>query len=130
MTQKKKRGFFGLSNLMGLHFLANFSRRIGGSARELIKPKAKGEGESFEQAMQRLELTEADIVKRAQRFLQLSYCFAVFAFIVLIYAIHLLMNAHYHAAILCFVGTAIILTQVFRFHFWHVQIKKRKLKLS
>ena len=130
MTQRKKRGLSSLSNLMGLHFLASFSQRIGRSARDLIKPKAKGTGESFEQAVQRLNLAEADLAKRARQFLQLTYAFAFFAFVVLIYAIHLLISANYHAAILCLVGTVIILTQVFRFHFWYVQIKKRKLNCS
>jgi len=126
-NDSKKKRDFGISRLMGLPYLAAFTKSITGSAREMIKPRQSEREETFEEAVTRLQLTEEDIQKRKKQFLNLAISFGVFAFVVLCYTVYLFWNGHILAGILGVAVTIMILTQVFRYHFWHFQMKKRKL---
>ena len=128
--QEKERSYFGIPRAMGLGFLKSFNRSLGETTQEMLHPKKPTQRESFEEAMIRLELTEEDIKKRTQAFLKLMLLFTFLSFIMFVYAIFLFWENHFTAGIIGLVLTAMMLTQVFRYHFWHFQMKKRKLGCS
>ena len=126
--QSPKRSF--IARAVGLDYLTRFGKSISDSILFMLHGKPSGRNETFEQAIERLHLTEKDIQKRQQHFLTLSLIFSFFALLVTIYCIYLAWNAHWIAAIISFSVVLIILTQVFRYHFWHFQVKQRRLGCS
>lgn len=130
MTTSKKRSFFGLNRMMGISILAHFTKSISKSCKQILKPQRSTSGETFAEACARLELTEADIDKRKKEFFIIFNVFAIFALAVFIYSVYLLWQRHVHGGIIGLAATALVLTQVFRYHFWYMQMKKRKLNCS
>ena len=62
--EKKKRSFFGIPRMMGLGILGNFTKNVTSSAKEFLHPQKHGDHqETFDEAMERLQLNEADIQK-------------------------------------------------------------------
>jgi intracellular multiplication protein IcmV len=75
----------------------------------------------------RLNLTEQDIQKRQLEFRRLLILYVACAVFLFCYAFYLAWQRSVHGATACFVITIVSLTQVFRYHFWMFQLKKRKL---
>lgn len=83
--------------------------------------------ETFEEALLRLKLTETDIAERQKEFLRLALLFSVLSFGLLLYALYWAMHLAISATLISFCLCAFCLSQGFRFHFWHFQVKHRKL---
>lgn len=84
--------------------------------------------ETFEEAMERLNLTESDIQTTANNYFLYSIVFLVIAVIAFIISFYfLIVHSSISAWILGLAGTALLVVQAFRFHFWYFQIKHRKL---
>ena len=97
-------------------------------SRKVFLPEKKpGYSEEFEVAMQRLNLSEADIAQKKHRFLYLSIGLLLLAFIVFAYAIYHLINQNWLALPVSLVLTGLPLVLAFRYHFWYFQLKQRKL---
>jgi intracellular multiplication protein IcmV len=86
--------------------------------------------ETFEEAAQRLNLTEEDIKQRQKTFLHNAIAFLVISIILLTYTIYLLVNSYWLATFVGSLLTALILVYAYREHFWYTQIKYRKLGLD
>lgn len=84
--------------------------------------------ETFEEAMQRLNLTESDIQTTMQNFFIYSIVFLSLGIATLLFSFYLLIS---DSAILGWILgmaiTSLLLTQAFRYHFWYFQMKFRKL---
>lgn len=127
MAEKKKSTYFGIPRLMGLSFLVSFNKNLAKNARGIFKPQQAKRQETFEEAASRLKLTEVDIQRRMREFLHLAIGFAALALLVLAYTVYLFWCGDIAAGMLGSLVTLITLTQVFRYHFWYFQMKKRKL---
>ena len=126
-TGKLIKPFVNFPSWMGWRQISTTGTGIKETAKELLKtPKAKRQ-ETFEEAIQRLRLTEADLQQRMRTYKQLIAFYAVIAVGLFGYAIYLLINLHLAAALLSFVLTLFALSLAFRQHFWYYQIKHRKL---
>lgn len=90
-------------------------------------PQDKKATESFDKAMARLKLTDADILARQTALLRTSIIIVGMAFAIFCYAIYNLFHAHYIAALLSVVVMLLALSLAFRYHFWYFQIKQHKL---
>lgn len=101
-----------------------------GTIKKFFVPQTHTVDESFEQAKQRLKLSEKDIENQKKNLLGLSIMMAVFATGLFIYAVYLLINAHFIAFILALVVMGIALVLAFRYNFWYYQFKVRKLGCS
>ena len=77
--------------------------------------------------MQRLELTEADIVDRQREFTRLCYFFIALALLIVIYALYMAFQRNMTTSLISFCLAMYALTQAFRFHFWLFQLRNRKL---
>ncbi|MCS5711141.1 type IVB secretion system protein IcmV [Candidatus Berkiella aquae] len=92
-----------------------------------IIPKKATYSETFEEALERLELTEADIAKRQKEFTQLFYFFLVLSLVIISYGLYLAFTGSMITALIAFCLSIYSLAQSFRFHFWLFQLKNRKL---
>lgn len=92
-----------------------------------IIPKKATYSETFEEALVRLELTEADLAKRKKEFTQLFYFFIVLSVFIIGYGLYLAISGTMITALIAFCLSIYTLAQAFRFHFWLFQLKNRKL---
>lgn len=83
--------------------------------------------EDFDSAMQRLNLSEQDILERKQALLRLSIMMLVITIGVFIYFCYHLGSGHLLGAMVSLVLTLLCAVLTFRHHFWYFQIKQRKL---
>lgn len=86
--------------------------------------------ETFEEALERLHLREAEIKRQSTQALHLSIIFFVLALMLFGYGIFLAWQKHTFGFIVTFLLTLVLLTKAFYFNFWHFQIKHRKLGCS
>jgi intracellular multiplication protein IcmV len=107
--------------------LSKSNRSVFAFIKKFFIPEQASTQESFEEALLRLKLTSEDLAQRSREFTRLMWIW-VFLFLVSIsYSIYLFhihaFRGFYPGLGICF----IILTQIFRYHFWLFQIKQRRL---
>lgn len=83
--------------------------------------------ETFEQAMQRQNLSEQDLALRVQALQRDSYIFAGATILSLLYMFYLFWNVHFFAGILTYLVSMLFLSQFAKCRFWLFQIQQRKL---
>jgi intracellular multiplication protein IcmV len=86
--------------------------------------------ETFESAVERLGLTEQDLIAKQKNFFSNAMAFLVMALLIIGYMLFLLFNGHIAAGLFCILLAGLALVNFYRFHFWYIQIKYRKLGLS
>lgn len=97
----------------------------------LFTPPRPLREETFEQAMTRLHLTEPDVKSIAQTYRQYAIFFFIIGLLGFCYAFYLLFR--YWTFIGFLIGlcmTALFITQAFKYDFWSLQMRKRKLGLT
>lgn len=123
-----RKTFFDPAGWIGYNELKAYNKIIWSQLRALATPAAAQRMETFEQAMERLNLTEADVEKTAQQYLIYAIIFVILAALAFAAGFVLLIAyGTFFGWVLAMASTAIVLSQAFRFHFWHFQIKHRKL---
>ena len=116
---------------IGYRQLVTTQRVIFGYLKRLYTPEQAELSESFEAALLRLNLTEADLAKRLQEFTRLQRIWVALLLLVAGYALYNLWFQQAWRAFLPCVGfSLVILTQIFRYHFWLFQIRQRRLGCS
>lgn len=90
-------------------------------------PKGPASSETFEEALERLNLSEADIERRKIQFQKLSRIYFVLGIIVALYTIYLAFQKAFFPTIGCIGVFLIIFSQYFRYNFWLFQINERRL---
>lgn len=115
--------------------LSSDAAYIADVAKKLATPPTAKHKETFEEALIRLKLSEADIQKRYHEFKRLALVFLTVFILLMGYMSYLLFNflsgpVSWRALLLCFIVCLIAFIQVVRFHFWMYQIKKRRLGCS
>ena len=86
-----------------------------------------GQAETFEEAQTRLNLTDADIKSIGENYLLYAIFYAAFAVIILGFSIYFIYLGSFAAFVLGLALSIFLVAQAFRSHFWHFQIKYRKL---
>lgn len=111
--------------------LKNSNRNIVGAVKRILSPEEAEHEESFDDAMKRLNLSDADIKKSISRYQTYVGLFLLIAILLFSYSFYLLFA---HISIIGFLlsltATVFCLTQAFRFDFWAYQMKNRKLGVS
>ncbi len=97
---------------------------------DIVIPKKASTSETFEEAMQRLDLTEQDLAERQKEWTRLCYFFLVLTLLVVIYALYTAFKGSMTSSLISFCLALYTLTQAFRWHFWLFQVKNRKLGCS
>lgn len=84
--------------------------------------------ETFENAMQRLNLTEADVKESITNYRYYALGFFIFALFSLAYSFYLLFRyGTYTGWLLGMAVTALFASQAFKFDFWAFQMRRRRL---
>ncbi|HAU1881722.1 TPA: type IV secretion protein IcmV, partial [Legionella pneumophila] len=83
--------------------------------------------ESFDEAVKKLKLNEADLIIKQKALFRLSVIMVIAALMLLIYTGYQLFYGSWKATIISLVVVMIALVLAFRYHFWYYQIKQRKL---
>lgn len=91
------------------------------------KREATGRQETFEEAVQRLGLTEEDLEQRKRMFLQQTLLFFALGLAVVLYGVKMAFDHSLMTMIICFVVSLVAFANAFRSHFWFFQTKRRKL---
>jgi intracellular multiplication protein IcmV len=129
--KKGVRPFIDVQSWLNLDQLKTYGRSISDIGKSLFVPQKATRNETFEQAIRRFNLSEADINKKAGNLYTLSIIFCGIALCLLAYAIYLIiMHGSIMAVIVTLVLSSIILAKAFSYHFWVFQIKKRRLGCS
>lgn len=123
-----RKTFFSPSNWLGLDNLKTATLGVATVLKSVFRAPKPQRQESFEEAMKRLELTEADVEAKANNFLNYALGFAILAVCTFIASFFYLLSYHTIAGfLLCLAVTTLLASQAFRFHFWYFQMKHRKL---
>jgi intracellular multiplication protein IcmV len=124
-----RKTFFNPRAWLGYDSLKDQTRTIWTFVRAATTTATPPENpETFEEAMERLNLTEDSLQTVASRYLAYAAFFVALTGVNLIYAIYLLF--HHKAFLGLILGLAVcalLLAQAFRYHFWYFQIANRKL---
>lgn len=123
-----RKTFFNPAGWLGYNELKTYNSIIWSNLKELTTIEKPQRTETFEEAMQRLDLTDTDVQETSNRYLLYAIIFVSLG--ALAFAIGFVFLIGYHTFsgfVLAMACVAILLTYAFRFHFWHFQIKHRKL---
>lgn len=108
--------------------LVKNNRSVFGFIKKFFIPDHAKTQESFEEALIRLKLTTADLMQRSKEFTRLLWIWIFLFFVSVSYSVYLLFYNHSLRGFFPCLGICIIiLTQIFRYHFWLFQIKQRRL---
>ncbi|MFZ0219720.1 MAG: type IVB secretion system protein IcmV [Candidatus Aquirickettsiella sp.] len=110
--------------------LAKSNRSVFAFIKKFFVPDQATTQESFEEALLRLKLTPADIIQRKKEFTRLMWIWVFLFLVSIFYSIYLLYNQALRGFYPCLGISVVILTQIFRYHFWLFQIKQRRLGCS
>ena len=130
---RKSKGVIGtvvdvrVDRWMSLSYLSETTGRFKDLLTSIVSPEKAKYKESFDEAMQRLELTEDDISQRRNEFKRLVLVFILMTCGVLIYCVYLAAIGSIFPAVISLALSIFTLTQAFKYHFWLFQIKHRKL---
>lgn len=83
--------------------------------------------ESFEAAVNKLNLSEEDLLVKQKSLFRLSWLMLVLGVLIFIYSLYQLFYGSFKAFSVGLVVTCIAFTLAFRYHFWYFQIKHKKL---
>lgn len=130
-VRRSVRSMFNVSKWFAWGEVVASSKIFFSIAKGVLKrPSEKALEETFEEAVQRLHLTEEDIKYRQKALFRNAAIFLGMSAILLIYTIYLLTKAHILAFFMGLLLTALVLTFAYREHFWYTQVKYRKLGLD
>ena len=125
--KKVAKPFVDVPAWAGYDQLKASAKSISTSMKDLFVPKKSDKKETFEEAMQRLNLTEADLIARQKEFKRLIIIFSILGFIVLGYTFYLIWDRAFWGGLASFGLTVLVFSYSFRYHFWLFQIRQRKL---
>ncbi len=136
---KKKKGSrigLALKRVFKFRYWADFDRIKAYSQylwdlfKRLFIPQVRDDKDSqvlFEESVQQMKLSEADLKNREVALKRMSILMTVLASLVFLYSFYHLFYGSWQAALLCYSVTLIAVALAFRYHFWYFQIKERKL---
>ena len=126
-----RKTFFNPSGWFGYEILKEQHETIKENVRAVLKPAKAAREETFEAAIQRLGLTEADVKQRMITYTRYTYFFCFCAAIIFFYSFYLLFRHWVITPWLMGMGvTGLFLSQAFKFHFWVYQMQLRRLGVS
>ena len=106
-------------------------RFITGRARELFTPKEADRSETFEDAMDRLDISQTELDATDKYYSSLIYLFIFIAVAIALYSLYqALVLKSILSTIMTFSLVLFALANAFRYHFWRFQIRSKKLGCS
>ncbi|HVY53022.1 MAG TPA: type IVB secretion system protein IcmV [Gammaproteobacteria bacterium] len=124
-----RKTFFNPRAWFGYDFVADQTRTMWSIFKGATAlPQPVHGPETFEEAMRRLNVNEADLVAISKSYFNYAILFVTLTAIDLTYGIYLLFHHRaFLGLVLALAVSALLLAQAFKYHFWYFQIKNRKL---
>lgn len=110
--------------------IKSFTSYLVNGFKRLFVPQKAVTTESFEAAMARMNISEADLNSKQKALYRLSQVMISTAILLFVYAGYQVFYGSLKATVVSLVVTMIALVLAFRYHFWYFQIKHRKLGCS
>ena len=105
-------------------YLSNYSKSVFTTEKTLNQ-------ETFEQAIERLQLNEDDLISRKKEFFKLFVISLLISIGLFCYTMFItIIYKNFYSFILGISITILSLVKTFKYHFWLTQINKRKLGLT
>ena len=108
-------------------YVKNSTLSLKDSLSTIFLPIHPRYSETFEEAIERMHLSEEMVKKRQNEFLLLALFFILLAVALVVYGVYWAAQKGFSATLICFALCGFCLVQAFRFHFWYFQMKHRKL---
>ena len=122
---------FRITRWVGLKNIKENANYFYTQGKSLFKLEKATTLENFNEAQDRLALTEADLELQKNRYRYLSFLFVILFFILIAYGIFLyLYKKNWMGIAMTFSLSLYALSIAFRYHFWYFQIKTKKLGCS
>ncbi len=134
--KKQKRGsrivnvfvrIFNVRAWIDFDRIKSFTLYLVAGFKKMFVPQKNPPGETFEDAMIRLNINEKELQDKKSALYRLSLLMCAAAVFIFAYAIYQLIYGSYRAVVISLIITLIALVLAFRYHFWYFQIKERKL---
>lgn len=123
-----RKTFFNPRGWLGYDSLKIQTNMLWRIVRSLFVPAAPKRRETFEQALERLNITEEILQRNYTRYLFVAVIFAGLGVATILFGFWLLFHHHTFSGFILSIPTAgLFLVNAFRYHFWVFQIKHRKL---
>ncbi len=112
------------SHKANINYIINYSKNLFYTEQPSYK-------ETFEQAMERLQLNEQDILSRKKEFLKLFLISLTISILLFGYTMFITIQYKNLYSFILGIGVTILsLSKTFRYHFWLIQVTKKKLGLT
>lgn len=126
-----RKTFINPAGWLDFDFLKFQNQTIIDACKPLFKTPNEVEEETFENAMKRLGLTEADVKQGGETYHYYALFFLLLGFLTLFYSFYLLFRYFTIAGwIIGLATTSLFFVQAFKFDFWSYQMRNRKLGVT
>jgi intracellular multiplication protein IcmV len=129
-----RKGFFkrnfNISQWSDYERIKNSTDYLGSAVRRYFVPKKTQYSETFDEAVQRMGLSEEDLAIKAAALFKLSMVMLIISLCVFAYFILQLFSGTWRSVLISSVVMLLPMALAFRYHFLHFQIKHRKLGCS
>ena len=126
-----RKTFVNPTAWIGAREIETNSKALWGIIKDAIARPVQGKEESFNEAMQRLGLSETDVQNTITAYRRVSYLLLTCGLVVFFYSFFLLFSHHVIFGFFLGLATsALFLAQAFKYHFWSFQMKRRELGAS
>jgi len=116
-----------IPNWMDLSRAKAGSKSILGMAKNLFVVSQPKRTETFEQALERLGMSEKDVGERLQAFFRLFLIMVLVSIVIFSYAVYLLITGTLMASFAAIAVSTVAAALAFKNHFWYIQLKHRRL---
>jgi len=131
MARKRRfgvfRSLFDFRPWMGASNISRNARGITDSFSDLKKARDSTRAETYEEAIARMKLTEADVLKRKRQCLRSAWIYFSLALVLFLYGIYLLFQLVLTGVFMAWILSAVATVMMYRESFWYMQMKKKKL---
>jgi hypothetical protein len=126
-----RKTFFNPTGWLGLDNMKTMNANLIATVKPLYQKQVPSRVETFAQAMERLGLTEQDVQLGSTSYRTYAFGFLLLGFAGLAYAFYLLLShGSIYGLILGFVTSILFFTQAFKYDFWAMQMRQRRLGIT
>ena len=115
---------------IGVEYISETFKNITHSAKGLFKAPIAEHSESYDEAVERLKITDVDLYQRKREFTYMMILYLFVAVAVFIYGVIISIGGNFMGFCMSLGVTVYALCHAFKYHFWIFQIKQKKLGCS
>lgn len=129
-VKRRFKPFFDISSWMSKDFLVAPAVDLSEKTKRLFIVQQSSKAESFEMAVNRLNISEQALLTRLIEMRRMFFLFLLIGLGLLIYGVLSLLQGFFLSFFICAGLTCFAFSMAFKYHFWIFQIKQRRLGCS